>query len=201
MAFFIYLYMKVILASNSPRRKELFSKICPSFVTFPAGVDESVPQGTSPCDTVKILSRRKAEYVFERALSTHEPKEEPLVVLGSDTVVACDGIILGKPKDEKEAFKMLKALSGRTHFVYTGVCFVNQKGVYVEADVSEVAFHALTDEEIYDYIATGSPMDKAGAYGIQDGNLVKGYKGSYTNIVGLPLELTEKMYNEVVKKC
>ena len=198
MAFF-FIRMQVILASNSPRRKELFSKICPSFITAPANVNEDVEEGVSPLQTVKILARRKAEHAFQTALNAGMGGGKPLIVLGSDTVVAYNGAILGKPRDEEEAAAMLTVLSGNTHTVYTGVCFVTQTGVWCEADASEVQFHALTDKQIADYIATGSPMDKAGAYGIQDGGLVKGYTGSYTNIVGLPLELTEKMYKEVIK--
>lgn len=192
--------MQVILASNSPRRKELFAQICPSFITLPAGVDESVPDGTFPRDTVKILARRKAESVYKQAINAGmAPSNESVIVLGSDTVVAYENNVLGKPKDEKEAFDMLKTLSGKTHRVYTGVCFFTKDGARVDADVSEVTFYDLNDESIRAYVATGSPMDKAGGYGIQDGGLVKNYTGSYTNIVGLPVELTEKIYEEVVK--
>ena len=195
----LFIFMKVILASNSPRRKELFSKICPKFLTAPANVDESVGAGVAPCDTVQILARRKAEFALQTALNAGMGGvNEQVLVLGSDTVVAYNGKVLGKPADEKEAYIMLKTLSGKMHKVYTGVCFATQNQVLVAADESEVLFSDLSDKEIYDYIATGSPMDKAGAYGIQDGNLVKSYTGSYTNIVGLPLELTEKMYKEVI---
>lgn len=192
--------MQVVLASNSPRRKELFKKICPTFITFPADITEDVPKNTLPREAVKLLARRKAEYVFKTLKNTGMVSlSEPVIVLGSDTAVAYENEMLGKPSDETVARNMLKTLSGKTHKVYTGVCFVADGFVITEAEESAVTFKRLTDEEICAYIATGSPMDKAGAYGIQDGAVVEKYTGSYTNIVGLPLELTEKMYEEVIK--
>ncbi len=190
--------MYVILASGSPRRRELFSRVCPSFAVLPAEADESLQEGTPPDAAVKILARRKAERSFERAVKTGMvPAGEALVVLGSDTVVALGNEILGKPKDAADAGRILRLLSGRTHAVYTGVCFLTERGARVAAERSAVTFRKLTAAEIDAYIATGSPMDKAGAYGIQDGAVVEGYTGSYTNIVGLPLELTAKMFEEV----
>ena len=114
--------------------------------------------------------------------------------MGADTVVALGGKILGKPKDEAEALCMLKALSGRVHEVFTGVCVILPDGKRsVRAARTEVEFETLSDEKLEAYIATGSPMDKAGGYGIQDGGLVKRISGSYTNVVGLPLELCGEM--------
>ncbi len=190
--------MYVILASNSPRRRELFSKIYPDFTVLPADVDESLSPGTPPEAGVEILARRKAEHTFEMALkSGMVPSEERLVVLGSDTVVALDGQIIGKPKDEEDAKRILRLLSGKTHQVFTGVCFVTPRGARVAAEKSEVRFRALSESDIEAYVSTGSPLDKAGAYGIQDGAVVAGYTGSYTNIVGLPCELTEKLLEEI----
>lgn len=188
--------MKTVLASNSPRRKELFARICPEFSVCPADADESLPTRIAPADGVRILAERKARAVYDRLIADGGKE---LVVLGSDTVVAYEGEILGKPKDEEDAFRMLRLLSGRTHEVYTGICFVTAKGKGTDCVRSEVTFRMLTDEEIRAYIATGSPMDKAGAYGVQDGAVVAGYAGSYTNIVGLPVEETEKLYEEVKK--
>ena len=192
--------IKWVLASNSPRRRALFSKICPRFAVIPADVNEQIPAGTPPEAAVKLLARRKAEAVLQHLKKEKvEGENSPVVVLGSDTVVAYDGKILGKPKDEKEAFETLKLLSGNTHCVYTGVCFASEGYENTQAACSFVTFRNLTDGEIYEYIATGSPLDKAGAYGIQDGKVVKSFRGDYDYIVGLPSELTEKMYEEVKK--
>lgn len=191
--------IKLILASNSPRRRELLKKIAPEFETFPADTNESLPDGTPPQEAVKILARRKAENVYNRLSTAGMPENNAFIVLGSDTVVAYENRIFGKPKNERDAYDILRFLSGKTHCVYTGVSLVSGRGIRTEVDCSRVTFYNLSDEEIYGYIAGGSPMDKAGAYGIQDGFPVKRYEGSYTNIVGLPLELTEKMYKESVK--
>ena len=190
--------IKLVLASNSPRRRELLGKIAPDFETCPADVDESLPAGVSPCEGVKILARRKAEFVYNKLSEGGMPENNRLVVLGSDTVVAYENRIFGKPKDERDAYRILRFLSDKTHCVYTGVCFFDRNGAKVRTDCSRVTFYPLRDEDIYAYIAGGSPMDKAGAYGIQDGFPVKSYEGSYTNIVGLPLELTGEMYREIL---
>lgn len=194
----LFMRMYVILASNSPRRRELLQKICPVFAVRSADADEGIGRSVPPGEAVKRLALRKAESVFKTARNAGMATTgEPLVVLGADTVVCLDGAILGKPKDEEDAARILRLLSGRTHEVYTGVCCMTERGARLCAARSEVIFRTLTDEEIAAYIATGSPMDKAGAYGIQDGAVVAGYTGSYTNIVGLPLELTAKLLQEV----
>lgn len=191
--------MKVVLASASPRRRELFKQICPVFSVIPADVDESLPSHVHPREAVVLLAKRKARAVFNRVASDMDISDrENLVVLGADTVVALGKGILGKPKDRGEACRMLRSLSGREHSVYTGICFWTTWKTWAAADESMVMFNSLTDEQIREYVAGGSPMDKAGAYGIQDGVAVSGYAGSYSNIVGLPLELTEKMYGEVL---
>ena len=192
--------MEWILASASPRRKELFAELVKKFDILPAKGEEKTDEGLSPKELVKALARQKAEEVALKA----EAKDK--AVLGSDTVVALGNRVLGKPKTEKEAFEMLSDLSGKTHFVYTGVCMLlpqNEGGRYALTDVActEVVFEKLSAEQISAYIATGSPMDKAGAYGIQDGGLVKEIKGSFSNGVGLPLELCSEMLkkaNELV---
>lgn len=186
---------KLILASASPRRRELLSKICADFEVCSADVDERLPADIAPCEGVKRLAKRKANAVFTR----YALYGEDAVVLGADTVVAYGGKILGKPKSEAEAKEMLRMLSGRAHEVFTGVCVVWRDGIRTESDRSLVTFRPLKDEQIDDYVASGSPMDKAGAYGIQDGVAVEGFSGSYSNIVGLPVELTEKILKEVME--
>ena len=189
--------MQYILASASPRRKELLAELIPAFEIIPSMADENV-QKRLPTMLVLTLAERKASEVALR------PENEGKIVIGSDTVVAFRGKVLGKPKDEEDAFRMLKALSGKKHAVYTGVCLAYQKnGAYryiCQTEKTRVYFNRLSDEWIKAYIAGGSPMDKAGAYGIQDGGLVKKIKGSYTNVVGFPLELVRKMLNKAEKE-
>lgn len=195
--FFLINAMEWILASASPRRKELLAELISEFDVIPAQGEEKAPDGLSPEALVKTLARQKAT---ETAAL---PQARGKAVLGSDTVVALDGKILGKPATEREAVEMLTALSGRAHEVYTGVCIVypTDAGVkeYVEADCTAVHFNRLTKEQILAYVATGSPMDKAGAYGIQDGGLVERIEGSFSNVVGLPLELLGRMLREIEK--
>lgn len=186
-----------VLASNSPRRKELLSSIVDRFDVRSADVDERLEDSPAPDLAVKILAKRKADAVYRRVKDCYG---SGLIVLGCDTVVAYKGKILGKPRDEAEAKQMLSLLSGKTHTVYTGVCFVTEKGTHTDVDRSYVTFHALTKAQIEEYVKSGSPMDKAGAYGIQDGVVVDKFTGSYSNIVGLPLELTERMLKEVIKE-
>lgn len=189
--------MEFILASASPRRKELIKEFVEEVEIIPARGEERAVAGT-PQTLVKALSRQKAEEVFSLC------GEEEKIVLGSDTVVAYRGEILGKPKDETDATRMLKMLSGKSHYVYTGVCFLySSKGKTKRINSfakTKVVFNKLTDEWIENYVASGSPMDKAGAYGIQDGGLVKAIRGSFTNVVGLPVELCKKIYAKIKKE-
>ena len=189
--------MKYVLASASPRRKELLAELISEFEIIPSMADESVQGYNSPHALVRYLASIKAEEVAKR------PENAEKIVIGSDTVVAYKGIVLGKPKDEADAFRMLKMLSGKKHAVYTGVCLMKvQDGKtvsYVKADKTLVYFNELSDKWIWEYIKGGSPMDKAGAYGIQDGGLVKKIKGSYSNVVGFPLELVAKMIKKTEK--
>ena len=153
------------------------------------------------CHNPDTWDANGTEYTAEEVAKRPENAEK--IVIGSDTVVAYKGIVLGKPKDEADAFRMLKMLSGKKHAVYTGVCFMKvQDGktvAYTKADKTLVYFNELSDEWIWAYIKGGSPMDKAGAYGIQDGGLVKKIKGSYSNVVGFPLELVAKMIKKTEK--
>lgn len=187
--------MKWILASASPRRKELLAEILPEFEIIPSCADESVTEPLPPKALVELLATRKALEVANR------PENEGKYVLGSDTVVAYGNEILGKPKDEADAFRMLEMLSGKKHQVYTGVCVCLCKDGKVEcmteADKTDVYFNELSADWIWTYIRGGSPMDKAGAYGIQDGGLVAKIEGSYSNVVGLPVELCQRMIEKI----
>ncbi len=175
------------MASASPRRRELLAEIIDRFEVIPAKGEECAKAGLSPRELVESLAAQKAREVA--AL----PQASGKWVLGSDTVVAFRGEVLGKPKDEADARRMLSELSGNTHEVYTGVCIVYGEKEYIRSACTEVVFEKLTASQIEEYILTGSPMDKAGAYGIQDGGLVKEIRGSYSNVVGLPLELLGEM--------
>ncbi len=175
--------MSIILASNSPRRRELLAQIgIRDFQILSPDVDEAVEPGLSPARMVEALSLRKAQAAAGRAGAED-------LIIAADTVVALDGRVLGKPQDQGEAFAMLSALSGREHRVYTGVTVLGGGQAATEHEETAVAFRALSPEEIRDYIATGEPMDKAGAYGIQGVGalLVQGIRGDYCNVVGLPL--------------
>ncbi len=180
---------KIILASASPRRKELLSQLGITFTVETAEVEERriAHDVSSPKETVCLLAEAKAKAVLQKQ------KEPHIFVLGADTVVAQENRIFHKPKDEGEAFSMLLSLSGKKHTVYTGFALLEEKeGTlfrHVEAVATDVFFRTLTEEEIHAYIATGEPMDKAGAYGIQGKGafLVERVEGDYNAVVGLPL--------------
>ncbi len=174
---------RIILASNSPRRKELLGRMgIEEFKVSAPNVDESVEEGLSPARIVEELSQRKAQAAAKKA----GPKD---IIIAADTVVALDGAVLGKPRSEEDAFAMLSALSGREHHVYTGVTVLQGERAVTEHEETAVQFRELAPEEIRGYIATGEPMDKAGAYGIQGRGalLVSGIRGDYSNVVGLPV--------------
>lgn len=177
----------LILASKSPRRKELLSLITENFVIKTANVDETLPRGITPDKAVEYLSKIKAE-PFANGVDT---------VIGADTVVAVDGKILGKPANRQEAFDMLKTLSGKYHSVFTGVTVIKPEGTVTFSVETRVKFFDLTDDEINAYIATGECDDKAGAYGIQGKGalLVEKIDGDYFNVVGLPVNLVNKFLN------
>jgi len=179
---------KIILASSSPRRKELLEGLGLTFHIHPSHADESVPATTPPAEVVKILALRKA-------LSVASQFDEGLVI-GSDTIVVLGEIILGKPKDEDDAFSMLQRLQGNEHRVFSGIAVVDvASGKSVVAyQETNVIMRPLAPEEIRDYIATGEPLDKAGAYAIQGigATLVEGIVGDYFTVVGLPLGLLAK---------
>ncbi len=175
--------MNIILASNSPRRRELLGQMgLKDFQVSAPNVDETVEPGLSPAEMVEELSLRKARAAAEKA----GPED---LVIAADTVVALDGKVLGKPRDWEDAFAMLSALSGREHRVYTGVTVLRGEEAATGHEETTVAFRALEPGEIRGYIATGEPMDKAGAYGIQGlgALLVSGIRGDYCSVVGLPV--------------
>ncbi len=172
---------EIILASASPRRKELMTLAGVDFNVMTEPTDETIEENLMPEQTVVFLARKKASAV---AL-----KESHKTVVGADTIVEIDGRILGKPADYDEAFRMLSQLSGRSHNVYTGVCITCGDKEETFCEKTEVTFYELSDKEIDDYIKTGDCFDKAGAYGIQSRGctLVKKINGDYFNVVGLPI--------------
>ena len=188
-------FVKVILASGSPRRKELFERMGIAFSIIKSDEEEVITK-TLPNEVVIELAKQKAYAVADRIMETDFSKEETLIV-GADTVVVSEGRILGKPKDEEDARTILMSLSGKEHFVYTGVSalFLDKTGRIIEdksfsfADETSVLMYPFMEEEALAYIRTGEPMDKAGAYGIQGIGtcLVKEIRGSYENVMGFPM--------------
>ena len=171
----------VILASASPRRKELVCLITEEFKIIPSGVEETVPDGIPPEKQPEYLASLKAEDIAKKY--PHD------IIIGADTSVIIDNCVLGKPGDRENAKEMLKMLSGRTHKVVTGCSVIKNGECRSFSSVTEVEFYRLTEKEIEEYIATGEPFDKAGAYGIQGkgGLLVKAIRGDWYNVVGLPV--------------
>lgn len=189
--------MNIILASGSPRRRELLERMgIENFDIITSDVDESVDETLPPAEQVEILSRRKADAVAAEV----SPND---LVIAADTVVAMDGIVLGKPADEMDAFRMLSALSGVRHHVFTGVTVRMGDRVLTRHEVTSVDFRALEAEEVEEYIATGECMDKAGAYGIQGYGclLVEGIVGDYYNVMGLPVALLAQMLKQFGVDC
>ena len=162
------------------------------FAIIPAKSEEKADDGLSPRELVCALAEQKAMEVAGL------PEAAGTAVIGSDTVVVFGEEVLGKPKDEADAKRMLSMLSGKVHQVCTGVCILLPDGrKLLASDSTDVEFESLTEAQIDAYIATGSPMDKAGAYGIQDGGIVKEIRGSYSNVVGFPCELFQSMLDSI----
>ena len=174
--------MKIVLASQSPRRRQLLGQMGLEFTTQSPEIDEAAFQGRDARDLVQILSREKARWIAGQV-------DPETLVIGADTVVVRDGEILGKPKGEEEARAMLASLAGRTHQVCTGGTVCRGDKVLTQVEETQVTFRPLTDQEIRQYVSTGEPMDKAGSYGIQGYGclLVEGIRGDYFNVVGLPV--------------
>ncbi len=187
------IYLDIVLASASPRRRELLKMLgVENFKVVPAVGEEVITNGMTASDAVCSLSFAKASEVSKLCA-------EADVIIAADTVVALDGKILGKPVNKTDAFHMLSRLSGRTHNVFTGVTVMKGETSYTECERTSVRFRELTEREIFAYIETGEPMDKAGAYGAQGiGSLfVEGIEGDFFNVVGLPLCRLSKMLEKV----
>lgn len=183
----------IILASASPRRQELLKLITEDFIIEPAMGEEQAPTGASPAVIVKSLSNAKAREIRNRH------KNENVIIIGADTIVTLDGVVLGKPKDKNDAAQMLSMLSGKTHQVYTGVTVLSPEWEASFAEKTDVVFYPLSHDEIISYVDSGEPMDKAGAYGIQGlgGKFVKEIHGDYNNVVGLPVSRLYQVLKEI----
>lgn len=183
---------QIILASQSPRRKELLGRLHIPFSVLPAKGEEKMQDG-SPENIVMDLAKQKAVEIYGLKQSDND-REKLRFIISADTIVVYEGQILGKPRDREHAYEMLRMLSGNTHQVYTGVCLIRE-GVELETvehcfyEKTDVSFASLTDEEIWDYIDSGDPFDKAGGYGIQGdfAVYVTEIRGNYNNVVGLPV--------------
>ena len=186
--------MRYILASKSPRRKELLSEIIDNFEIITAEVDEDLPEEIHPREGVEILAIRKGEAVA---------KANPdAIVISSDTLVELGGIPLGKPTDKADAIRMLTDLSGKAHNVHTGVAIHYGGRVYSGVATTAVFFREMSKQEIEEYVDSGDPMDKAGSYGIQSGGgkFVEKIEGDYDTVVGLSLRLVRELLNKFEKE-
>lgn len=177
----------MVLASSSPRRKEILGNLGYKFECLSVEIDETIPNGTPADVATSTLAEKKAAAALQL--------RPDCTIIGSDTVVVLDGEILGKPKDCEHAYKMLKSLSGRVHTVYTAVAIMTASEREVFCSSTQVEFYPLDDWEIREYIATKEPMDKAGAYGIQGKGmaLVKGINGDFYTVMGLPIETSRRL--------
>ena len=183
--------VRIILASQSPRRKKLLKNLVDAFDIIPSDADETLPEGAIPAECAVEIARRKVFDIKE--------KNPDCLIIGADTIVVYEDKILGKPRDEEDAYRMLSFLSGKTHSVYTGLVVSSGEKTLSFAEETRVTFRELSAEMIKNYIATGEPMDKAGAYGIQDKGslLVEKINGDYFNVVGLPVCRLAKMLHEL----
>jgi len=177
----------LVLASSSPRRAELLRAAGIPFEIYPVAIDESVLRLEPPGEHVRRLARQKAQVAFAANAAA--------VILGADTIVVVGGEIMSKPRDSADAVRMLRLLSGREHEVLTGVALVAQRGTAVEVARTRVWVNPLSEDEIRDYVATGEPLDKAGAYAIQGlgSKFIDRIQGSYSNVVGLPVSLVYRL--------
>jgi len=182
--------MELILASQSQRRRELFQLIGLDFSVIVSDADEDIPL-TTPGEFVEQLALRKAEAV--------KRGRRNCCVVGADTIVWLDEKVIGKPRDREDAYRILRTLSGRTHTVYTGVAVLTDESIQLCHDTTQVTFEELSDHDIWAYIDSGEPMDKAGAYGIQGlaAVFVKRVEGCYFTIIGMPMHKLHKMLSQV----
>ncbi len=181
---------QIVLASGSPRRRELLGMLGYQFEILPADADESIPAGTPENEITAILSRRKAD-----AVALLRPGK---LIVAADTIVVFDGTVLGKPKDSADYERMIRMLSGRTHHVYTGVTLILGDKIRTEVCDTAVTFAELTEDEISAYVASGEGLDKAGAYGAQGlgARLIEKIEGDFFNVVGLPLRTLSVMLRD-----
>lgn len=184
---------KLILASSSPRREEILNRYKLNPIIFPSKIDEKIKLGESPVQIAMSLAFEKSFWVSNNFMNDE-------VIIGADTIVVLEGKIIGKPKNEEDAFNILNALSGKVHSVITGICIIkaNSNIKIIDYETTEVAFRDLSDDQIIRYINTKEPLDKAGAYGIQGYGqiLVKKIDGCYSNVVGLPLGKLDYLLNK-----
>ncbi len=183
----------LILASQSPRRKELLEKCGYPFSVCVADIDEKIDTSIPLESAIQELAYLKAKKIFD--------DHQDSIVIGSDTIVTINGLILGKPKDENDAFNTLKMLSGKTHQVITGLSIITKEKTYNHVSVNDVTFYELSDEEILKYISTNEPMDKAGSYAIQGiaSRYIQSIQGDYYAIVGLPVSVVYHILKELDK--
>jgi septum formation protein len=186
--------MRLILASASPRRRELLAQAGYAFSVEAADLDESRREGEAPDAYVRRLAQEKAQAVF----AMHREEDGEIVVLGADTSVVCDGEILGKPMHADDAMRMLRMLSGRTHKVLTGVAVATRAGVVSDVETTEVKFSRVPEAELVAYCTTGEPLDKAGGYGIQGyaARWIPRIDGCYFNVMGLPIARVVRLIEE-----
>ena len=187
----------LILASASPRRRELLTQAGLKFTVAAANLNENLLPDEAAAAYVQRLAEEKAQSVWNAHQSSDTP-DDPLMVLGADTCVVCDGHILGKPADTTDARRMLELLSGRTHAVLTGLAVISGRKIVRDVEVTQVTFNQLNDREIAQYIANGEPLDKAGAYGIQGyaARWIPRIEGDYFNVMGLPLATTVRLLKQ-----
>ena len=185
---------RLILASASPRRRELLTQAGYTFSVEAADLDESLREGEAPDAYVLRLAEEKTRAIFAR----HGAADGDVMVLGADTCVVCDGEILGKPVDAKDAMRMLRMLSGRTHKVLTGVAAVTRAGAVSDVETTEVTFSAIPEAQLAAYCTTDEPLDKAGGYGIQGraARWIPRIDGCYFNVMGLPIARVVRMIEE-----
>jgi septum formation protein len=190
-------YVMLMLASASPRRRELLAQAGLTFTVSAANINEDLLLDEAAAAYVQRLAEEKAQAVWNANLSA-DTTEDPLMVLGADTCVVCDGQILGKPTDTADARRMLEYLRGRTHVVMTGLAVITSTKVVRDVEITQVMFNQIDDAEIARYISSGEPMDKAGAYAIQGyaARWIPRIEGCYFNVVGLPIARTIAMLAE-----
>ena len=184
----------IILASASPRRKELLKKLCDNFT-----VDASDAEEIQIAETPELLAIKNAMFKAESVAKKYSVED---IVIGADTIVTLDGKIFGKPKDSADAKKMLRELSGKKHKVITGLAIYTEKKFFTDAEVTEVFFGEMTDAEISEYVATGEPLDKSGSYALQGGaaKFIEKIHGDWSNVVGLPLYRLRLLAKSVSQK-